>query len=212
MDTVTEKDLKMRIPSGILIGGPSQSGKSTLLVKLAKAMAQIFDPKPQSALYYYGEYDPRVHAFDALGVETRRGVPTDEEIDEAPKPLLLILDDLMSNMSGDRLSDLFTKKAHHNNMCVIFVTQYWFQRKAMVARNNAQYMFILKADNALRSVRELGSQLFPGKTKFFMDAYEQATENRGEYIFIDNHPAAKRRMKLRSRIFPGEDQNVYLPS
>lgn len=56
----------------------------------------------------------------------------------------------------------------------------------------------------------LGSQLFPKQLDFFLDAYNKATVNPYGYLMIDMHPRTHPALRLRSNIFPGEEQTVYI--
>ena len=69
---------------------------------------------------------------------------------------IVILDDLMLNARKEYLTSLFTKKSHHRNLSVIFLTQNLFQKKIKVARNNAQYIILMRAPNAALQIRNLG--------------------------------------------------------
>ena len=61
-------------------------------------------------------------------------------------------------------------------------------------------------------IRTVGSQLFPGRLNYFMDAYKDATEKQFSYLVINMHPNAKEELRLSSQIFPNELTEVYLPN
>lgn len=46
--TVNDNELKLFIPSGIVISGPSSSGKTQLVLKLLKHAEEIFYPPPKA--------------------------------------------------------------------------------------------------------------------------------------------------------------------
>ena len=56
----------------------------------------------------------------------------------------------------------------------------------------------------------LGRQLYPGKSKGFLQAYEDVlnSETYG-YFVVDMSPHAEDRYRLRTRIFPQEDPIIY---
>ena len=107
--------------------------------------------------------------------------------------------------------DLFIIKAHHYNMFVFFNSQYLFTKEARIARNNAQYIFLMKSPNAMLTIRNLGSQLFPGQTEYFLSAYKNATEKPYQYLLIDMHPTSHDALRLRTCIFPNELNVMYFP-
>jgi ABC-type Mn2+/Zn2+ transport system ATPase subunit len=174
--TFSNKDLKLKSPFGMIITGPSSSGKSTFLLKFISESSDLIEPKPASILYCFGEMSSIVPILQKSGINVYAGVPSEDVIKSFPKPLLLILDDLLLSIDEKTLSEIFVKKAHHQNFSVIFVTQNLFEKKIKVARQNAQYLVIMRSPNSALSVRNIGTQLFPRQLDFFLDAYRQATK------------------------------------
>nr|CAD2202669.1 unnamed protein product [Meloidogyne enterolobii] len=195
---IPHKDLKFKIPFGMIISGPSSSGKSTLLLRFISEAANLIEPKPKSILYCFGEMSNIVPILQKSGVSVYSGVPPEDLIKKYQKPLLLILDDLLMSIDEKYLSELFTKKSHHQNFAVIFVTQNLFERKIKVARQNAQYIIIMRSPNSVLSVRNIGVQLFPQKLDYFLDAYRQATNKPFGYLVIDMHASSDPGLRLRT--------------
>jgi AAA+ ATPase superfamily predicted ATPase len=46
--SLSENELKLAIPSGIVVSGPSNSGKTQLVTKFLKNAATLFHPVPKS--------------------------------------------------------------------------------------------------------------------------------------------------------------------
>lgn len=110
------------------------------------------------------------------------GIPNEELLKNIPAPFILVLDDLMGEIDQKRLADLFTKKSHHNNFAVIFLSQNLFDKALRVPRTNAQFIFLMRAPNDMLSIRNLAHQLFPRENSFFLDAYKQACSNPYGYL------------------------------
>ena len=55
-----------------------------------------------------------------------------------------------------------------------------------------------------------GKQLYPGSSKVFMEAYEDATSKLYGYLVVDCDPKSPRELKLRTNIFPGEKTICYI--
>jgi hypothetical protein len=51
-DTINEDDLKLFIPSGIVISGPSSSGKTQLVLKILEHADVLFHPPPKAISKY----------------------------------------------------------------------------------------------------------------------------------------------------------------
>lgn len=222
--TFTNKDLKLNLPFGCVVAGPSTSGKSTFIRKLITHSAEMISPPPRSIVYFYGEYSDMVRELQqqqqqhstAPEVQVMSGLPTDEQLKQLQKPALVILDDLLYSLDQPKyLADLFSKKAHHMNMGVVFVAQDVFERKIRVARQNSQYLVLTRAPSSALSIRNLGIQLFPGpgQLKFFLDAYRQATAEKYSYLFVDLHPASDPSLRLRTNIFPDDPEplSIFTP-
>jgi len=214
METLSfsDKELKFKLPFGMIISGPSSSGKSTFLLKFISETESLIDPKPKSILYCFGEMSSIVPILQKSGVSVFSGVPPDDLINKFQKPLLLILDDLLLSIDEKYLSELFTKKSHHRNFAVIFVTQNLFERKIKIARQNAQYIIIMRSPNSVLSVRNIGVQLFPRKLDYFLDAYRQATNRPYGYLVIDMHASSDPGLRLRTNIFKEDEEKIiFIP-
>lgn len=194
----------------MVVSGPSSSGKTTWLKKFIANVDRMVQPVPKQIVYAYGQYHEYVSQFERMGITTFPGIPDDEFLQSCQKPLLLILDDLMTMTSEKYLSDLYTKKSHHENIGVVFLSQNLFDKNLKVARNNSQYIVLMKAPNSALGIRTIGSQLFPGQLTFFMDAYRRATEYPYGYVLLDMHASSNPLLRLRTNIFPGEVQTVFI--
>ncbi|KAI1691281.1 hypothetical protein DdX_21977 [Ditylenchus destructor] len=208
---VTENDLKFRSPFGMILSGPTGSGKTTLLMKLLTNRDSMITPPPASVLFCYGEFDNHVVQLQQEGITVCSGLPTDQMLRECEKPCLLILDDLLSLASERFLTDLFTKKSHHQNISVIFVTQNLYEKNIKVARNNSQYIILTRTAHMLQ-IRTIAQQLFPRQLDYMLSAYKMASDAPYGYLLLDLHPATNPLLRLRTRIFPDDDdRTIYLP-
>ena len=212
MDLFSNKELKFKLPFGMILAGPSSSGKSTFLLKFIAGSSELIDPSPKSILYCFGEMNNIVPLLQKSGVGVFAGVPPEELIKKYPKPLLLILDDLLLSINEKYLSELFTKKSHHQNFSIIFVTQNLFDPKIKVARQNSQYIIIMRSPNSMLSVRNIGVQLFPRQLDYFLDAYRQATKHPYGYLVIDMHASSDPTLRLRTNIFKDDEEKlIFIP-
>jgi len=207
----SSEELKFRLQFGMVVSGPSSSGKTTWLLRFLKHVNSLVTPAPASILYAYGQYHDNVPRLEAAGVSTYPGLPDDGCLKKFKKPTLLVLDDFMGKADERYLTDLYTKKSHHQNIGVILLTQNIFDKSLKVARNNSQYIVLMKAPSAALGIRTLGSQLFLGQIKYFIDAYGQATERPYGYLLLDMHASSDPAFRLRSNVFPSEHQVVFLP-
>ena len=71
-------------------------------------------------------------------------------------------------------------------------------------------MVLLKNLRDVSQVGILGRQLYPGKSKGFLKAYEDAlSSDKHGYFLVDMSPHGDHRYRLRTLIFPGEDPVIY---
>jgi energy-coupling factor transporter ATP-binding protein EcfA2 len=214
--SVSKTDLKLKSPFTALISGQSGSGKTTLLLKIIAKNKDIMSEPPKSILYAYGQYNSSIPNLQKSGIRVHAGIPSDELLDSMPRPMLLLLDDLMIQLNNKRdvLAGFFTRKSHHSNISIVFIVQNLFERNLKIVRDNSHYIFLLNSPSAAQQIRSLGSQIFPGpQLKYFLDSYRQAvTEKKFGYLFLDLHPASDNNLRLRTNIF-GETEfpTVYLP-
>jgi hypothetical protein len=194
---VSEDDLKILIPSGVVVSGPSGSGKTQLVLKLLRHADSIFKPAPKKigmllqnglsnycSVWAYGEYSPLIPELEREhGVIVHAGLPDDEMLNQLPKNFVLVCDDLMGEVEPKRLADLYTKKAHHRGFCILYLVQNLFDKAMRVPRTNAQYLFLMRSPNDMLSIRNLSHQIFPKQSSFFLDAYSQSCSEPYGYLF-----------------------------
>ncbi|KAL3081112.1 hypothetical protein niasHS_011937 [Heterodera schachtii] len=208
---INESELAFPIPSGIIVSGPSSSGKTQLVLRLLRHANVMFDPPPKAIVWAYGEYSMQIPDLERQGVVPHAGAPSDEMLKKLPKPCVIVYDDLMGDIEAKKLADLYTKKSHHNNFSVIFLTQNLFDKSMRVPRSNAQYIFLMRAPNDMLSIRNLASQMFPREQGFLMDAYRQACALPYGYLLTTRRESflppkmVKREQKIGERVVHNYD-------
>lgn len=211
MTTFEKRDFMLKVPSNIVCSGPSSSGKTSFILNLLRNINHLFDPVPQSILYCYGEFNHTITMLENAGIKTLARLPTEEDFSIENKPLLVVLDDCMPNVSQEYLEQLFTRQSHHQNLCVVLLTQNLFDKKIKTARTNAHYLILMRSPSAALQVRTIGTHLFPQKLSYFLKSYEMATKSKYGYMLVDQHPSSPDQLRLRTNIFPPDDLVVFLP-
>ena len=84
----------------------------------------MIEPPPVEIWYCYGEFQPLFGRYPAI--KFHECLPDITKLD-GRKPILLIIDDLMSE-TNDAVSNLFTKGSHHRNVSVLYLTQNLFHK------------------------------------------------------------------------------------
>ncbi len=209
-------DARFRHNGSMILAGPSQSGKTTFILKLLRHRHLLFDIPLKRVYWYYGVYQPEVHQRLQAESETvlQEGLPA--SFDQVQPYSLIVLDDLMREIKSakDSVTNLFTRIAHHKNCFVILVTQNLFQGgvDSRTQHLNAQYLVLFKNPRDSLQVRILNTQMFPGKKNYLTSVFEDATSRPHGYLLIDNHQETSDQIRLRSKIFQEEaPMLVYQP-
>ncbi len=120
-------DPRLQAPFTCLIVGPTMSGKTIFTRALVESADNLIYPRPQRIVWCYGEFQPLYEDMMKINskIEFVEGFPN--ELYEGFSPSvnnLLLLDDLMVELGNDkRLTNLYTKGAHHRYLSIIHIQQ-----------------------------------------------------------------------------------------
>ena len=179
----------------------------------------MFSEPVSLVLYCYGVYQKYYDKMEIPNLELHEGLPDLEKVqslnDGKFHVIVLngIFNDLMEYMvKSVETQNLFTKYCHHYNITAIFLTQNVFAQgpcsRTISINTHILVLFANKRDES--QAMNLGKELYPSKSKVFMEAYEDATSTVHGYLVIDCDPTSPRDLKLRTHIFPGEQTVCYL--
>jgi hypothetical protein len=169
-------------------------------------------PTPTKIVWCYGEWQEKLRSLPE-NVLLSEGLGGIQLIDENERNLL-ILDDLMDEAGqASEVSELFTKGSHHRNLSVILITQNLFHqgKKMRTISLNAHYFVLFKNPRDAGQIRHLAGQLFPGQTKYLVDAYKQATSKPHGYLLLDLTQSTPDNRRVLSDVLPGQEGFLYLP-
>ena len=202
-------DARLKHPLTCLVAGPTGCGKSVFTFKLISEAQELINPPPERIMYCYSMYQSIFDEFPQ--VEFHEGLPDIAQFDGKLR-YLLILDDMMTQVN-DSVSDLFTRVSHHKNLSVIFLTQNIFHQSKQnrTMSLNSHYLVLFKNPRDAMQVATLGRQMFPGKAKFLIEAFVDATSKPFGYLLIDLKADTEQKFRIRTNIFQDERQFVYVP-
>ena len=110
----------------------------------------------------------------------------------------------------DRVTKLFSIGSHHKNLSIFYLVQNLFHQ-GKETRNislNTHYLIAFKNPRDNQQVRVLARQMYPSKTKFFMEAFEDATSAAYGYLFLDLKPCTPEPYRVQTNIFTSA---AYIP-
>lgn len=199
--------------SPIMVAGPTASGKTWWVNQLLSN--DMFTELVSSVLYCYGVHQDYFNYMTIPNVEFHPGLPSPDKVRQLynGKFHIIVLDDLMEEVVKSlEVQNLFTKQCHHYKITAIFLTQNIFAQGPYARNINLNIhilvLFANKRDEQQSHI--LGRQLFPGSLKMFVEAYEDATYEPYGYLVVDCSPQSSRQLKLRAKIFPGEETVCYI--
>jgi hypothetical protein len=196
--------MEFRHPFTAIVAGPTGCGKTQFVLQFIRYANEIVNPPPQNIMWCYGAFQDVFRTVK--NVEFHDGIP---EIDTLKRRTLLILDDLMSE-ADERVNDIFTKHSHHKDVSVLFLSQNLFHKKSRTMTLNSHYLVLFKNPRDASQMSYLARQMYPGKSKFMIDAFADATAQPYSYLVVDLKADTEDKLRLRSGIFPGQTQFVYV--
>jgi hypothetical protein len=170
-------------PFTAMIAGPTGSGKTQFTLKLLEHSSTIIHPPPEKIVWCYGIYQSLFN--NMRNVIFHEGIPDVSMFDGKTKTLL-ILDDLM-NETDQRVTNIFTKVSHHSDVSVLYLTQNLFfgGKQNRTIALNAHYLVMFRNPRDATQIAHLARQMYPGKSKFLIEAFADATKAPFSYLLLD---------------------------
>ena len=75
---------------------------------------------------------------------------------------------------------------------------------------NTHYFVLFKNPRDAQQISVLARQIFGAKWRYMLEAFADATTEPFSYLMIDLKPQTEDRLRLRTNIFPGETNFVYV--
>ena len=198
-------DVRLQCPFTMLVSGASGSGKSVFTRRLLNSSLLL--NAPRRVVWCYGVAE----STRMPGIEYHPGLPSEKLLSDGN--MILVIDDLMQQAkSSSVVSDIFTKYSHHNNITCICLLQNLFP-KGTEMRNislNSNYIVLLKNTRDKMQITHLARQMYPGRSKFLVSAYEDATSSAYGYLLLDFRNTTSEDLRVRTGLFPGETMFAYL--
>lgn len=211
-------DPRLQHPFSCILAGPSNSGKSYFVKQLLHNTETHLSHKPDNIVWFYScwqkLYDELIISFPHIRfVEGLPQTFVDNDLLPPDKVNLTIVDDLMDCASGSaEIEKAFTKYVHHRNLSIMYLVQNVFcqGKKSRTIALNTKYMVLFKNPRDKLQIVTLARQMYPGKTHFFLEAFEDATQAPYGYLLLDLRSDTPEELRLRSGFFPPALPAVYI--
>lgn len=204
--------IKWRHPFTCIIAGPSCSGKTEFVLKFLRNLQSLVD----------GKIDKIIWCCSFGSMPNTNGISNIQFLWNLPKsfanpdmsPILYIIDDLMADSFNDnRVSELFTKDSHHSNISVILISQNIFHqsRFSRTISLNAKYIVCFRNIRDRSQFRHLAAQVYPENSAALSDVYREVTAKPFSYLLLDFAQETDDCLRFRTNIFPGENNEIFVP-
>ena len=209
-------DLRFKLPFSLLLAGPSGSGKTTFVHRLLLEGNEMLDPFPDKIVYIYEIWQ---NSFEELKRKIPQiifveGLPND--LDDVIPPnstnTLLLLDDMMTHLKSTEnvIVRLFTISRHKKISVCLLVQDLFYSKQLRTVSINANFIALFRSTRDRLQVMNLAKQMYPGETKFLLEAFVNATAEPYGYLLLDLRPTTPEQFRVRTNIFPGEKQFSYV--
>ena len=208
-------DIRIKTPFSLILAGASGSGKTTWLEKFLIHIDLLTDggSNYKQLLWYSGTEQPELFQRIKSNFKGKTKFFGEikkeiyDEIEETGRNSIIVIDDLMHEMSTNSgIGKLFTKGRSHLNCNVILLWQNVFPQGSEM-RNlsiNAQHIIIFKNPRDKSQIRFFAQQVAPGKVNNFLEAFNDSTKKNYGYLHCDFSQNTPEDIRFRTNILPGE--------
>jgi hypothetical protein len=207
--------LPFQCPTSLSVSGTTGAGKTTWVFNLLRNKNTMLHPPPLRVLYCYGIWQ---ELFEEIEREMdfitfHEGLPEREAIDNLASGSMIVLDDLSHLLCNNvEMELLFSQISHHKNLsvCQIKNNIFYQGKNAKTISLNTHIYVLMQNPRDVSQIVRLGSQIYPGKGKALLEAYEESMLTTG-YLVLDISPHSDVRYRIRTNIFPGKDIIAFIP-
>ena len=191
--------------ANIFISGPSGSGKTEFVKKMIEYKEDLFDIQPQQIVWCYKEWQSAYNILqerEGSKIKFILGIPDDEDdmVTDTSVPHLVIFDDMLGDKDEEKIKLWFTRKGHHRNASVIYITQNLFQqsKSSRTISLNAHYLILFQSPRDKMQIKVLSNQL---QAPHMVPAFNDATSKPHGYLLVDLKPTTPNYLRFRTDIF-----------
>lgn len=219
MDTDQDQpfDGRLQHPFSLVISGPSNCGKTFFVKSIIEKASTIISTKIDNIVYIYSCWQPLYNQLLQIRKITFvNGIPeslSDDVLLPPDKNNLLIIDDVMNTASNSiEVQNVFTQYVHHRNLSCMYLVQNLFMqgKSSRTISLNTNYLILFNNPRDKYQISVLGRQMFPGNTKYFLEAFNDATSAPYGYLLIDYKSKTPDYLRLRTNLL-SDRQVVYIP-
>jgi hypothetical protein len=192
-------DLKLHTPSTILVSGPSQCGKTSLIENLLTESG-VFNRKFREIHWIYAPSAENKELIqrltESVPVKFHSGQPEGDLanifVKDRTEHKLLILDDILTEPSASHhaILDLFNITCHHQNITVILTVQNLYgstpaQRSCLsTLLRSVSYLVLFACRRMTPVVRNIANSYFPGEQNRVLKPFNTLLGEEREHCYL----------------------------
>ena len=146
--------------------------------KFIEYKEDLFNILTQCTVWCYKEWQPAYNILkerEASNITHVSGIPNDDDeiVSDPSFTHLIVFDDMLGDKDEEKIKLWFTRKGHHRNASVVYITQNLFQQNKTsrtISLNN-HYLILFRSPREKKQIKVLAQQLqSPHLTNAFNDA------------------------------------------
>ena len=163
-------------------------------------------------MWCYKEWQPVYNILQErkdLNIRFILGIPNDDDdiVTDTSETHLIVVGDMLGDKDEEKIKLWFTRKGHHRNASVVYITQNLFQqsKSTRTISLNAHYLILFQSPRDKMQIKVLAQQL---QAPHLMSAFNDATSKPHGYLLIDLKPDIPNHLRFRTDIYT----NWYIKS
>lgn len=209
--------MRWKHPFSVILAGPSNCGKSYFIKNLLDHADKMLSVMPENVVWCYSCWQPLYEELLCKYpfIKFVEGLPdslNDACLFPPNKINMVVVDDLMDSVCDSaEIEKAFTKYVHHRNLSIMYIVQNVFcqGKRSRTIALNTKYMVLFKNPRDKLQIVSLARQMYPGKTQFFLEAFEDATKTPYGYLVVDLNASTPDAFRLRTGLFPPDQPAAY---
>ena len=204
-------------PGNWQIIAPSFGGKTRLVAEILERRHETFSVPIESIVFVYSEFQPIYYKLMDKIPQIKFTTSIDEAETLVESPGIIVFDDIMDRLSNSenirKLTSWWTTEGHHRGISCLALLQNAYHKGLRELSLSNHYVVLFRQPRDMNTVSVISRQVCPYQTKFLVEAFRIATDQKEfSYIFLNLHPKdGNYKYFVRSSIWPEKDCVIFAP-
>ena len=201
----------------MMICGASKSGKSTLAYQLIKNRETWINGRIDKVIYCYAYLSKELSSLKANEPDSIVLVDNFDDINSnIVKHSLIVIDDSLSYLEKKnyvrQITDFFVKRIHHEMCSVVLIGQNCFFESLRTISINSDILVLFNSPRSKGTVIQIAKDFAPHNGSYVLEAFKNAvSEKPHAYLVFDFTQSCPDRFRLRDRLYPTRDMQIFVP-